>query len=40
MDTNNEDHEDYELGWWPEVFGAIAVALLIGCLIAFARGSL
>lgn len=40
MDTNNEKHEIHDFGWWPEIFGAIAVALLIWYLIAFARGSL
>lgn len=40
MDTNEEDHRVYDFGWWPEIFGAIAVVLLISCLIIFARGSL
>ena len=40
MDTNDEDHEVHEFGWWPEIVGAIAVGLLIWFLIAFARGSL
>ena len=40
MDTNDENHEVYDFGWWPEVFGAIGVALLIWFLIAFARGTI
>jgi hypothetical protein len=40
MDTNDEEHEVYEFGWWPEIFGAAAVVLLVTCLIAFARGSI
>lgn len=38
MDTNNEEHEVYEFGWWPEIAGALGVAALIAFLIAFARG--
>ncbi len=34
------DKETRRFGWWPEIFGAVAVALLIWYLIAFARGSL
>ena len=40
MDTNNEDHEVHDFGWWPEIFGAAAVVMLVGFLIAFARGAL
>ncbi len=40
MDTNDEEHEVYDFGWWPEIFGSICVALFIGCLLAFARGSI
>ncbi len=40
MDTNNEEHKVYDFGWWPEIAGAIGVALLIWFLIAFARGSI
>lgn len=40
MDTNDEDHPVHNFGWWPEIVGAICVALLIWYLIAFARGSL
>lgn len=40
MDSNDEDYEIYEFGWWPEMFGVIGVALLIWFLIAFARGAL
>lgn len=40
MKTNDEEHEVYEFGWWPEIVGAAAVALLVWYLITFARGSL
>lgn len=40
MNTDDEDHEVPDFGWWPEIFGAVAVIAVIGCLIAFARGSL
>lgn len=40
MDTNDEEHKVYDFGWWPEIVGAAAVALLIWYLITFARGSL
>ncbi len=40
MDTSDQDHEIYKFGWWPEIFGALCVGLLIWYLIAFARGSL
>lgn len=40
MDTNDEDREVYEFGWWPEIAGAVGVALLVWFLIAFARGSM
>ena len=40
MDTNDEEHEAYDFGWWPEIVGAIGVGLLIWYLITFARGSL
>lgn len=38
MDSG-EEHKVYNFGWWPEIVGAIGVALLIWFLIAFARGS-
>ncbi len=40
MDTNDEDQEVYEFGWWPEIFGAICVVIFVTCLLAFARGSI
>ena len=40
MDMNDDDQEVPEFGWWPEIFGAVGVAMLIWYLIAFARGSL
>lgn len=40
MESGDERHEVYEFGWWPEIAGAIAVAVLVSCLLAFARGSL
>lgn len=40
MDTNDEDHEVYEFGCWPEVFGAVCVVIFVTCLLVFARGSL
>ncbi len=40
MDKDDDDYETPGFGWWPEVFGAIAVALLIWFLVAYARGSL
>lgn len=40
MEDNKEKHPVYDFGWWPEIFGATGVVLLICCLIVFARGSL
>lgn len=40
MDMNDEKQKEYEFGWWPEIFGASCVALLIWYLISFARGLL
>jgi hypothetical protein len=40
MNTSDEDHEVYELGWWPEIFGMAGVALLVWYLVTFARGSM
>lgn len=40
MDTSDDEHEVFEFGWWPEIFGAIGVAVLIWFLIAFARGTM
>ena len=41
MDTNeNESIDVHRFGWWPEIVGAIGVALLVMFLITFARGSL
>ncbi len=40
MDTNDDDYEVHDFGWWPEIAGAAGVGLLIWYLIAFARGSL
>lgn len=40
MDTNDEQHEIHEFGWWPEIVGAIGVILPIWFLIIFARGSI
>jgi len=40
MDTNDEEHEVYDFGWWPEIAGAIGVVVLIWLLMAFARGSI
>jgi hypothetical protein len=40
VDTNDEEHETYSFGWWPEIFGALCVLALIIYLIAFARGTL
>lgn len=40
MTPNSEDeHDIHEFGWWPEIFGAVGVALLVWFLITFARGS-
>lgn len=38
MDTNNETHEVYDMGWWPEIFGSAAFLTLVWYLITFARG--
>ncbi len=40
MDTDDENHEVYDFGWWPEVFGIICVVVFVTCLIVFARGSI
>ncbi|MEL6268112.1 MAG: hypothetical protein AAFR52_21175 [Pseudomonadota bacterium] len=40
MKIDDDDHEVYEFGWWPEIFGAAAVGLVVWYLITFARGSL
>ncbi len=40
MDTNDDDdREVYDFGWWPEIFGAVALAALIWFLFTFARGT-
>ncbi len=40
MDNRENEYPVYEFGWWPEITGALGVALLIWYLITFARGSL
>ena len=40
MDTRDEEYEVPDFGWWPEIVGGIGVAVLIFCLLAFARGSI
>ena len=40
MDMNDDEIEVYEFGWWPEIAGAVGVALMIWFLITFARGSM
>lgn len=39
-DNDGEDHDIQKFGWWPEIVGAVGVALLIWFLTTFARGSL
>lgn len=40
QDDDDERPEIYDFGWWPEIFGAIGTALLIGGLMVFARGNI
>jgi hypothetical protein len=40
METKEDDYENYDFGWWPEIVGAVGVLMLVWYLIAFARGSL
>jgi len=44
MDSNQDGQEPahpvYEFGWWPEIAGILAVALVIWYLITYARGSI
>ena len=40
QDPDHHGPPVYELGWWPEVVGAAATAVLIWFLITFATGIL
>ena len=40
MQTEDDEHEVYDFGWWPEIFGAACVITFVTCLLAFARGSM
>lgn len=39
MDMNDNEYEDYDFGWWPEIVGIIGLCLLLYYLIAHSRGT-
>ncbi|WP_281182195.1 hypothetical protein [Vibrio sonorensis] len=35
---NQKEPENYSLGWWPEIAGAIAVSTMLWFLFSYAQG--